>query len=155
MHGPAGDCVVTHLQCQVYNHAANNVLDALAYARSQGADPLLWWLDVEVTNHWTYLPDLNELTVRAATETLQKEGRVIGIYSVPQMWLRITGGAQNGLPVWIAGAPTDAVAPSWCTPAKSFTGGEVWLVQSVPTQFDVNFACDPMVAHAAETLRFG
>jgi hypothetical protein len=155
MHGPAGDCGPADLPCQTYNHSANNVEDALAYAQASGVDTPMVWLDVEVLNRWSLQDDLNALTVRAAAETLQKHGVRAGVYSTPYMWRTITGGARNGLPVWVAGSPNDATSPTWCSnPAKDFTGGGVWLVQALPVAFDVNYACDPAQQHAGETFRF-
>jgi hypothetical protein len=155
MHGPAGDCAITDVPCQTYNQSANNVGAALAYARESGVDAPMWWLDVEVLNRWSPAQDLNALTVRAAAETLQKAGIRVGVYSTPYQWRKITGGDRNGLPVWVAGAPTDAAAPGWCNdPAKDFTGGRVWLVQSLPIVYDVNYACEPAMAEAATAFRF-
>jgi hypothetical protein len=155
MHGPAGDCSPVDVPCQTYNHSANNVSDALAYARSAGVDAPMWWLDVEVLNRWSANDEVNTLTVRAAAETLQKAGIRAGVYSTPLMWRIITGGARLDLPVWVAGAPDDGIAPMWCSaPEKNFTGGGVWLVQSIPTQFDVNYACDPVLFAPHGAFRF-
>lgn len=155
MQGPAGACSPVDLPCQTYNDSANNVLDALAYARSVGVEVPMVWLDVEVLNRWTANDALNALTVKAAAETLQHAGLRAGVYSTPYMWRVITGGDRNGLPVWVAGAPTDAAAPAWCDdPAKNFTGGGVWLVQSLPVAFDVNYACAPALADQASLFHF-
>ena len=76
-----------------------------------------------------------------------KAGVRAGIYSTPLMWRTLTGGAQMDAPVWFAGADNDAVAPAVCDdPRANFTGGGVWLVQSLPIVFDVNYACSPVVA---------
>jgi hypothetical protein len=156
MHGPAGDCSPVDLPCQTYNDSANNVGDARAYARASGVDTPMVWLDVEVLNRWSYNDSLNALTVRAAAETLQRMGVRAGVYSTPYQWRVITGGARNGLPVWVAGSPTDGVSPAWCTdPGKDFTGGGVWLVQSLPVAFDVNYACDPTLGAGRTAFRFG
>jgi hypothetical protein len=155
LHGPAGDCSPVDLPCQTYNHSANNIGAALAYAREAGVDSPMWWLDVETLNRWSVNDDLNALTVRAAAETLQKAGLRAGVYSTPYMWRHITGGARLGLPAWVAGAPTNAAAPSWCdAPEKDFAGGGVWLVQSLPVAFDVNYACAPALTDQAATFRF-
>ena len=155
MHGPAGDCSIRDLPCQAYNHSANNVGDAIAYARSAGVDAPMWWLDVEILNYWTSNHALNTLTVKAAKETLEKAGLRVGVYSTPLMWRMITGGAQMNLPVWVAGAPTDASAPEWCDkPEKNFTGAGVWMVQSLPIVFDVNYACRPVLDSPASVFRF-
>jgi hypothetical protein len=155
MHGPAGDCRIHDLPCQTYNQSANNVGDAIAYARSAGVDAPMWWLDVEILNRWSPNPALNALTVKAAAETLEKAGLKVGVYSTPLMWRMITGGAQMNLPVWVAGAPTDASAPEWCDkPEKNFTGAGVWMVQSLPIVYDVNYACRPVLDAPASVFRF-
>jgi hypothetical protein len=156
LHGPAGDCAPSDLPCQTYNFSANTVTEALAHARASGVDAPMWWLDVEVANHWTANDALNTLSVRAAAETLEKAGIRAGVYSTALMWRRITGGAHLALPVWVAGAPTDADAPSWCgRPEKDFTGGGIWLVQSLPGTYDVNYLCPPALPFLASAFRFG
>jgi GH25 family lysozyme M1 (1,4-beta-N-acetylmuramidase) len=143
------------MPCQTYNYSANNVADAIASARAAGVDAPMWWLDVEVFNRWSVNSALNTLTVHAAAETLQKAGIRVGIYSTPLMWRIITGGAQLDLPVWVAGAPDDASAPGWCNADdKNFTGGGIWLVQSLPTQFDVDYACEPLLFAPRSAFRF-
>jgi len=154
MNGPAGACGLHDLPCQFYNHSANNMQYALDVARRAGVDAPMWWLDVEVLNHWDRAQDLNALVVRAAAETLQKEGIRVGIYSTYLMWRRITGDAVFGLPIWVAGAPSDAVAPAYCDGRKSFNGGQTWLVQTLPILFDNNWACDPVVADPSAVFAF-
>jgi hypothetical protein len=156
LHGPAGDCAPSDLPCQTYNFSANTIGEALAHARESGVDAPMWWLDVEVANHWTANDALNTLSVRAAAETLEEAGIRAGVYSTALMWRRITGGARMPLPVWVAGAPTDADAPSWCgRPEKDFTGGGIWLVQSLPIVYDVNYLCPPALPFVASSFRFG
>jgi hypothetical protein len=154
MTGPAGACAPNDLPCQFYNHSANNMRYALDIARAAGVEAPMWWLDVEVANHWDRASDLNSLVVRAAAETLQKAGVRVGVYSTYLMWRRITGDAQFGLPVWVAGAPSDAEAPAWCDDRKSFNGGQTWLVQALPIRFDNNFACDPVAADPGAVFAF-
>jgi hypothetical protein len=155
MHGPAGDCGAHDAQCQTYNQAANTIGDALAYAQASGVNAPMWWLDVEILNRWSPDQGLNALTVKAAAETLAKSGIKAGVYSTPLMWRMITGGARMDLPVWVAGAPTDASAPGWCNaPEKNFTGGGIWMVQSLPLVYDVNFACRPVSDAPASVFRF-
>ena len=154
MAGPAGQCAVNDLPCQAYNASANNVTYALAVARRAGAKAPMWWLDVEVGNRWSRALDLNALVVKAAAETLAKAGKRVGIYSTPGMWRRITGDAQLGLPVWVAGAPTDAAATTWCNADHSFNGGQVWLVQSLPVQFDHNWACNAVAGNPTSAFAF-
>jgi hypothetical protein len=154
MNGPAGACALNDLPCQYYNHSANNMLYALDVASRANVDAPMWWLDVEVGNHWDRAKDLNALVVRAAMETLQKAGLRVGVYSTQSMWRRITGDAGFGLPTWVAGAPTDSAAPGWCDGHKSFNGGETYLVQSLPVVFDHNWACDPVVADPGSVFAF-
>ena len=92
--------------------------------------------------------------MKAAAETLQQAGKRVGIYWTYLMWRRITGDAVFGLPIWIAGAPTDADMPAWCDGRKSFNGGQTWLVQSIPVAFDNNFACDPVASDPAAAFAF-
>jgi hypothetical protein len=155
MQGPAGACAGHDLPCQAYNHSANNMEYALTYARQSGVDSPMWWIDVEVLNRWSADRSLNALTVKAAMETLQKHGRRVGVYSTYLQWRRITGDASFGLPIWIAGAPTDADAPSYCHRTdKHFNGGEPWLVQSIPIQYDVNWACDAVADDPTKAFVF-
>ena len=153
MRGPAGNCRVTDLPCQTYNQAANTIGDALAYADASGVRAPMWWLDVEVLNRWSPNQALNALTVKAAVETLAQHGIRAGIYSTPLMWRTLTGGTRMNVPVWFAGAANDAVAPAVCTdPRADFTGGGVWLVQSLPIVFDVNYACSPVLTSPASVF---
>jgi hypothetical protein len=154
MNGPAGACAIADLPCQYYNHSANGILYALDVAHRARVDAPMWWLDVEVLNHWDARDDLNTLVIRAAVETLQKAGIRAGVYSTRLMWRKITGDAQLGLPVWVAGAPTDDAAPSWCDGHKSFNGGQTWLVQALPIRFDNNWACDPLASDPAAAFSF-
>lgn len=154
MSGPSGRCAITDLPCQSYNAAANNVLFALGVAHRAGVDAPMWWLDVEVGNRWSPALDLNALVVKAAAETLVKAGKRVGVYSTPAMWRRITGDVQLGLPVWVAGAPTDEAASTWCNADHAFNGGQVWLVQSLPVQFDHNWACNPVASNPAGAFAF-
>jgi hypothetical protein len=155
MHGPAGDCSITDLPCQTYNQAANTIGAALAVARQHGITAPLWWLDVEVANRWSGSHALNTLTVRAAAETLAKAGIRAGVYSTPLMWKMITGGARLDLPAWVAGGTDDAGAPALCGSKRAdFTGGGVWLVQSLPVLFDNNVACRPLIDDPGKVFHF-
>jgi len=114
----------------------------------------MWWLDVETANHWSSDLGANQDVVLGAVEALRDAGIEVGVYSTHRMWRRITGDMQVGLPVWVAGARTDETAPRWCDPAMSFGGGAVWLVQSLPIRYDVNWACDPLNADPSRAFRF-
>lgn len=154
MDGAAGPCTVAELACQVWNFSAKNIDTAVAYAGSSGASAPMWWLDVEGANRWSPYANLNAYAVRAAVAALAKHGIASGVYSTPRYWREITGSAQLLLPVWVASTTNQLGAPSWCTPAKAFTGGAVWLVQALPGQFDTNFACDGLAADPARAFTF-
>ncbi|MBW8826131.1 MAG: hypothetical protein JF603_07260 [Acidobacteria bacterium] len=153
MHGPAGSCAASDLGCQGVNFGAAVARDALAHARAAGVDVPMWWLDVEDANYWTADPAVNVMVVRGAVMELSSAGAAAGVYSTPRYWREITGGARLGLPVWVASTTDQLGAPSWCGADKAFTGGEVWLVQALPGQFDANWACDPVARQPRAAFR--
>ena len=144
--GPAGRCKHGDLACTAYNYGANSVDSALAYARSQGAEAPTIWLDVETGNAWTPYKDVNALVIKGALDQLHRLGKVAGIYSTSLQWGEITGGANFGVPVWVAGSPDLATASSWCT--GGFNGGPVWMVQTM-LSYDVNYLCSQSYAAKA------
>jgi len=90
-------------------------LDGLARVqRAHVAVPVLW-LDVEILNHWTTSGATNVAVINAAIRTLQQHGVIAGVYSSAPMWQQITGGAQLGVPVWLATTVTDyRQLPQYC-----------------------------------------
>ena len=93
---------------------------------------------------------VNRSVLNGAVETLRAAGFRVGIYSdrgtsTANDWLAIMGAyrllqTQN----WVFRAPTADPAPL-CSPANSFSGGPVVMVQVQPEQsgqrFDVNHLC--------------
>jgi hypothetical protein len=144
--GPAGTCAVGELPCLAYNASAANVREAIEFARANGANPPVWWLDVEIFNQWSPYKDLNSYVVKAAIDTLAASGVRAGIYSSPLMWRRITGGVRFDVPIWLADIVGAADAPGWCGPERAFSGGPIWMVQALPGAWDINWACDPVAA---------
>lgn len=65
------------------------------------------WLDVEVLNHWSHDRAVNVAVINAALRALQHHGVQGGIYSSVPMWQQITGGAQIGVPLWLATSVVD------------------------------------------------
>lgn len=127
-----------------YNFGWNAAAAAMAYAQSQTGRSVntMWWLDVETENSWSRA-DLaaNLASIRGSIDYLQRQpGVAVGIYSLPSMWNRITGGARIDLPNWVAGARNLADARGRCSPRYSFSGGPVVLTQWVEG-FDLNYAC--------------
>jgi hypothetical protein len=153
MVGPAGICALFELTCQASNYGANGILSAAAALRPAGRDHVpVWWLDVETTNQWPADPTLNRAVVRGAINELTALGRQAGVYSTPYQWNRIVGDFRPGVPAWVAGADDMSTASSWCADAgKRFTGGPVWLVQTVSGRFDEDLAC-PAAAARSDAL---
>jgi hypothetical protein len=127
-----------------YNFGYNAAAAAMSYAQAQTGRSAntMWWLDVETENSWSRT-DLgaNLASIRGSLDYLQRQpGVAVGIYSIRQMWQRITGGAVVNVPNWVAGARNLADARVRCAPAYSATGGPVVLTQFVNV-FDTNYAC--------------
>lgn len=137
--GPQPECN-GHISCIAFNFGYNGILDALAHARESGVDAHFWWLDVETMNYWTGDTELNSVVIRGAMEALRAAGKDIGVYSTDYQWRKIAGGFAPGLPVWVAGAPNMAQAPRWCQ--RTFGGGQVVMVQTIPVRFDENIVCE-------------
>ncbi|HVA44635.1 MAG TPA: hypothetical protein VNF50_14225 [Acidimicrobiales bacterium] len=144
--GPAGHCHHGDLACTAYNYGANTVDQALSYARAQRATAPMVWLDVETGNAWTPYGDVNALVIKGAIDQLHRGGLAAGIYSTSLQWDEITGGADFGLPVWVAGSPDLNSAPSYCS--DGFNGGQVWMVQTM-LNYDVNYLCRQSYAATA------
>ncbi len=140
-NGPKGACRSDDRLCRAYNFGYNAANLALADAQSQGTTAATWWLDVETENTWADDPAENAQVIQAAIDRLRGAGVMVGLYSAPNQWMQIAGGFNPGLPVWVAGAPDAATAPSYCTAAHSFGGGPVWLVQYPGSDADAVYAC--------------
>lgn len=135
---PAGDT-----NCWAYGYGRASAEQSLGYARSQGADPKTWWLDVETMNYWSPDQGSNASVIRGAIDVLQANGKDVGVYSTPYQWNLIAGQYAPRLPVWTAGADNREDAISRCTGfgKYAFGGGEVKLVQYIWANFDTNYAC--------------
>lgn len=134
-------CQPTDAACNAFHYGYNSAAQAVAYARSQKADPKNWWLDIETMNAWSDNHFLNERVIAGAVEYLQAIGKDVGVYSTPFQWGEIAGGYAPNLPVWTAGAEDLADAQTRCTPQYAFGGGQVKYVQYIDGKFDVNFVC--------------
>ena len=152
--GPRGRCEPADRRCRAHNYGANTISHALGLAAAAGASAPMWWLDVESANRWSSDLGANQDVILGAVAALREADIAVGVYSTRRMWRNITGDMQIGLPVWVAGAPSDEATPRWCDPQRSFGGGAVWLVQSLPVRYDVNWACDPLTADPAKAFRF-
>jgi hypothetical protein len=146
LQGPAGGCEPSQNPCTAYNYGWNAAVDAVSRARDAGAEPAMWWLDVETANYWADPPRLalNARVIQAALDMLRSRGLSAGIYSINETWARIPGrDYRPGVPVWYAEtdpAAGQASASHYCDPAYAFTGGAVWLVQWSDS-VDHDYAC--------------
>jgi hypothetical protein len=100
------------------------------------ARPDIWWLDVEPSNTWSASRSQNARVLDAmiAYLTSLKPAPLVGIYSKPSWWWRITGGWTTPVPEWIPSRT--AVCPA------AFSAGPVWLAQ-LPgvSPLDVDATC--------------
>jgi len=128
-----------------YNYGYSAAAVAMGYARAQTgrSTNAMWWLDVETENSWSRADfTANLASIRGSIDFLQRQpGVKVGIYSVRQMWVRITGGAVVNLPNWVAGASNVTGAKARCASAWSATGGPVMFTQWWVKPYDFNYAC--------------
>ncbi len=60
------------------------------------------WLDVETDNYWRGTPEQHNALIGAIANRLAELGHPVGVYSAPNLWRTITGGADPGMPIWLA-----------------------------------------------------
>jgi hypothetical protein len=172
--GPAGTCAdlasSARPPCLAYNYGYNAALDAVSYAKSQGATATRWWLDIEndqcasgewndaaAGEWWSCEQKLNDETIQGALDALRNAKLIAGVYSTAFQWDAITGTyspSGGTLPIWVAGAPwssppypsssgyggTSALQP-WCSGKYDFGGGTVQMLQETPGSN--NYPYDP------------
>ena len=124
-----------------YNYGFSAANYSIAAARAQGAVAQQWWLDVETGNYWSGNTAANTSVIQGAVDALRSAGLSVGVYSTPYQWGVITGGAQLGLPVWVATGTALNNPSSWCNSSHAFNGGSVWMVQYGLNGFDGDYAC--------------
>jgi hypothetical protein len=102
-----------------------------------------WWSDVEIANSWNGNAQANAADVQGGIDYLHAQGVAnVGIYSTGYQWGQIAGTAQvAGAPDWVAGAGSLTQATHFCSPAYSFSGGSVRLVQYPNGSFDGDVRC--------------
>ena len=141
--------------CEGYNYGWNAAQDAYAYAKSNGVNALLWWLDIEEANSWSPDTAVNDATIQGAIDYLNAKGIRTGMYSVPYMWNDIAGGSfvptqtisgsTVSIPSWFPiGISTLTGALNACvTKSGLFSGSPIWIIQYVAnsTAVDQNVAC--------------
>ncbi len=60
------------------------------------------WLDVETDNYWRGTTEQHNALIGAIANRLAELGHPVGVYSAPNLWRTITGGADPGTPIWLA-----------------------------------------------------
>lgn len=111
---------------------------SIRYAYALGVSSIaMWWLDVEILNHWSLDLALNRFTLQGAVTRLSQTDLPVGIYSSQAMWYGITGSlaAPGYLSAeWnAAGSCSQAFTPLARLP--------VWLGQHVYDDLDHDTAC--------------
>jgi hypothetical protein len=149
--GPDASCAATSSVCEGYDWGYNYAQADLAFVRSEGYTPRVWWLDVETGEGWptsTSLQPVNSAIVQGALDAIRAGGDTVGIYSTWYQWGKITGSYLPGgqPPIWVPGALSlsggDLSAVSYCQRAQApgdpsklsspdigFANGVPWLVQ--------------------------
>jgi hypothetical protein len=99
------------------------------------APPTLWWLDVEPSNRWSANAQVNVAVLRGMIDFLRRLSPtpIVGVYSRPSWWQRITGGWSLAAPEWIPGAGATCATP--------FSNGPVWLAQGGSSTLDEDAPC--------------
>lgn len=98
----------------------------------------MWWLDIETGNSWSSNIQINDATIKGATDYLTQQGETVGIYSSSSMWDSIAGSSfvlSTSTPNWISISDPYHT----CTPFTS--RGQAWLLQSANGGFDYDTAC--------------
>jgi hypothetical protein len=136
-----------HADLTPYWYGANSAADSVHRALALGIVPSVWWLDVETSNCWNYdctwgpfYTGSNAQVVQGALDYLHQQAYTVGIYSTPYQWGLLMGGYSPGAPVWVPDFNPDPPA-TYCSPSRSFGGGEVWLVQYTGGAYDANYSC--------------
>jgi hypothetical protein len=124
-----------------YSYGYGAAKYSVAVANAAGAVAQQWWLDVETGNYWSGNTSANTQVIQGAVDGLRAAGLSVGVYSTPYQWGVITGGAQLGLPVWVATGMGMSNPSSWCNAGHAFNGGSVWMVQYGLNGFDADYAC--------------
>jgi hypothetical protein len=144
---PGCDGTADNLDC-AYNYGVHAAQDAFTSADTTtggAAANHTWWLDVETANSWSSTSKpANAAAVHGFVDYLVAQpGVSVGIYSTGYQWGVITGTPSGfeTLPNWVPGAGTEAQAASYCTPARSFTGGPVVMTQFPLNGFDGDYLC--------------
>jgi len=164
LSGPAGNCAKGDTACESYNFGFYWAEHWVSYARSEGTNPSLWWLDVETGGGWSaQSQQSNSQVISGAVAGLRAMDVEPGIYSDNFQWTQITGGLVSfpGIFLWSPGGGNITggtySAQSICDGTaggdySSFAGGDIVVVQyglpgngytGPPSQYLMDYACNP------------
>jgi hypothetical protein len=149
--GPKASCADTSSECEGYDWGWNYAEADLAFVRTSGFTPKVWWVDVETGEGWptaASVQPVNAAIVQGALDAIRSAGDVAGVYSTWYQWGKITGSYLPGgqPPIWVPGAFNlsggSSSAVAYCQRALSpgdpsklssasigFANGLPWLVQ--------------------------
>jgi hypothetical protein len=137
-------CAADDHACLAYNYgfgAARYAFDAAWDATGGAAQSVpIWWLDVEMGNHWSDDTGLNAAVIQGALDYFQLQARTAGVYSTPYQWSSIAGDfAPAGVDGWMAGGQ-DENDFDRCT-ASLWWGSPTMMFQYLTGDFDQNIPC--------------
>ena len=153
MSGPAGTCNGS-AACESYNFGYYWARYWVDYARQEGRNPDLWWVDVEsFAGAWdtsAAAQPANQKAILGAVAGLRSMGVEAGLYGFASDWATITGSASSpylpGIPLWVADFNGISEAQQVCSgsyPGRApFAGGNVVVVQyAQQNSVDYDYAC--------------
>jgi hypothetical protein len=155
MSGPFGTCNGDPI-CESSNFGYYWTQHWIAYSRSLGITPILWFLDVESGEGFGSDFASNNAVINGAIAGIRAFRDTPGIYSSALQWGQITGNQASypGISLWTPGATTLSNDPksamALCTGTVPnygpFAGGTLNLVQfgyinGPPFPFDQNYTC--------------
>jgi hypothetical protein len=116
---------------QAWEIGCSEAAYAAAAAQALGAEPAMWWADVETGNSWSTDTTYNDLAIDGIAYEMSGLPATAsaggGIYSTPAMWSKIAGPGF---------APTPPITADWqpasACPPSGFTGSgsAIWLIQN-------------------------
>ncbi len=132
----------THGQiCDPYAYGLREAEDAYDYARSHGADPSTWWLDIQTASTWSVDTARNARAIAGAMAFFRDRGLRAGISSTRYQFSTVAGGLVPGLTSWVAGRAGRKYAQRFCEEGDTFAGRETELTAFVAGGFETVVAC--------------
>ncbi len=143
--------------CYAYNWGWNTAQHAVAFVRSQGSNPWMYWLDVEGSKcgaypsncSWSSDTSYNDQVIEGALNALSQLGLTGGIYASVLNWSTIAGSSYNpDVPYWAAwysgqgGAYNCSHAAALAASSgDSLPTGGIVLTQYASSTYDQDYSC--------------